>query len=269
MQNILIVDDDKEIVKAIEIYLERKKYQIFKAYDGIEALEQIKKNDINLIILDIMMPNKDGIETLTEIRKDKNIPVILLSAKSEDIDKIHGLNLGADDYITKPFNPAELIARVNALLRRYTNFETEETNNKNIIKNGGLIINDDLKKVTIDGKEIKLTPTEYNILKFLTENKGKVKKAKYITEYKAGDIMSGENVSHVWLSLGQCFDGSVVILHSSPAGVHISGTPTPKGAENSQAIKLANKYMSKYYPVWNKKYPVKPFDYLGKYSQFR
>ena len=102
-----------------------------------------------------------------------------------------------------------------------------------------------------------------------TENKGKVKKAKYITEYKAGDIMSGENISHVWLSLGQCFDGSVVILHSSPAGVHISGTPTPKGAENSQAIKLANKYMGKYYPVWNKKYPVKPFDYLGKYSQFR
>ena len=102
-----------------------------------------------------------------------------------------------------------------------------------------------------------------------TENKGKVKKAKYITEYKAGDIMSGESVSHVWLSLGPCNDGSVVILHSSPSGVHISGTPTPKGIENSHAIDLANKYMDKYYPVWNKKYPVKPFDYLGKYSQFR
>ena len=203
MQNILIVDDDKEIVKAIEIYLERKKYQIFKAFDGIEALEQIKQNDINLIILDIMMPNKDGIETLTEIRKDKNIPVILLSAKSEDIDKIHGLNLGADDYITKPFNPAELIARVNALLRRYTNFETEETNNKNIIKNGGLIINDDLKKVTIDGKEIKLTPTEYNILKFLTENKGKVYSIEDIyqkvwkDDYFASDNVIAVHIRHI------------------------------------------------------------------------
>ena len=116
MYNILVVDDDKEIVKTIEIYLERKKYQIFKAFDGIEALEQIKQNDINLIILDIMMPNKDGIETLTEIRKDKNIPVILLSAKSEDIDKIHGLNLGADDYITKPFSVRELMARVKGAL---------------------------------------------------------------------------------------------------------------------------------------------------------
>lgn len=203
MQNILIVDDDKEIVKAIEIYLERKKYQIFKAFDGIEALEQIKQNDINLIILDIMMPNKDGIETLKEIRKDKNIPVILLSAKSEDIDKIHGLNIGADDYITKPFNPAELIARVNALLRRYTNFETEETNNKNIIKNGGLIINDDLKKVTIDGKEIKLTPTEYNILKFLTENKGKVYSIEDIyqkvwkDDYFASDNVIAVHIRHI------------------------------------------------------------------------
>ena len=177
MQNILIVDDDKEIVKAIEIYLERKKYQIFKAFDGIE--------------------------TLTEIRKDKNIPVILLSAKSEDIDKIHGLNLGADDYITKPFNPSELIARVNALLRRYTNFETEATNNKNIIKNGGLIINDDLKKVTIDGKEIKLTPTEYNILKFLTENKGKVYSIEDIyqkvwkDDYFASDNVIAVHIRHI------------------------------------------------------------------------
>ena len=147
--------------------------------------------------------NKDGIETLTQIRKDKNIPVILLSAKSEDIDKIHGLNLGADDYITKPFNPAELIARVNALLRRYTNFETEETNNKNIIKNGGLIINDDLKKVTIDGKEIKLTPTEYNILKFLTENKGKVYSIEDIyqnvwkDDYFASDNVIAVHIRHI------------------------------------------------------------------------
>ena len=174
MYNILVVDDDKEIVKAIEIYLGRENYKIFKAYDGDEALKQIKGNDIHLVILDIMMPNKDGIETLEEIRKDKKIPVIMLSAKSEDVDKINGLNVGADDYVTKPFNPVELIARVNALIRRYTQFGAIEENKKDIIKNGELIIDDELKKVSVDGKEIKLTPTEYNILKFLTENKGKV-----------------------------------------------------------------------------------------------
>ena len=205
MKNILIVDDDTEIVKAIEIYLERKTYKIFKAYDGNEALQQIKKNNINLIILDIMMPNKDGIETLKEIRKEQNIPVILLSAKSEDIDKIHGLNIGADDYITKPFNPEELIARVNALIRRYTNFENEENENKNknIIKNGGLIIDNDLKKVTIDEKEIKLTPTEYNILKFLTENKGKVYSIEEIyqnvwkDDYFASDNVIAVHIRHI------------------------------------------------------------------------
>ena len=174
MYNILVVDDDKEIVKAIEIYLGRENYKIFKAYDGNEALKQIKENDIHLVILDIMMPNKDGIETLEEIRKDKKIPVIMLSAKSEDVDKINGLNVGADDYVTKPFNPVELIARVNALIRRYTQFGAIEETKKGVIKNGELIIDDELKKVSVDGKEIKLTPTEYNILKFLTENKGKV-----------------------------------------------------------------------------------------------
>ena len=174
MYNILVVDDDKEIVKAIEIYLGRENYKIFKAYDGEQALKQIKENDIHLVILDIMMPNKDGIETLEEIRKDKKIPVIMLSAKSEDVDKINGLNIGADDYVTKPFNPVELIARVNALIRRYTQFGAIQENKKGIIKSGELIIDDELKKVAVDGKEIKLTPTEYNILKFLTENKGKV-----------------------------------------------------------------------------------------------
>lgn len=184
MYNILVVDDDKEIVKAIEIYLGKENYKIIKAYDGEQALEEIKKNEIQLVILDIMMPNKDGLETLEEIRKDKNIPVIMLSAKSEDIDKINGLNVGADDYVTKPFNPVELIARVNALIRRYTKFGGENNVNdsdtassqkeENIIQNGELIINDDLKQVIVDGKEVKLTPTEYNILKFLTKNKGKV-----------------------------------------------------------------------------------------------
>ena len=190
MYNILVVDDDKEIVKAIEIYLGKENYKIYKAYDGKEALEQIKENNIHLVILDIMMPNKDGLETLEEIRQDKNIPVIMLSAKSEDIDKINGLNVGADDYVTKPFNPVELIARVNALIRRYTKFgaieEIEEK--RGIIKCGELIIDDELKKVTVDGKEVKLTPTEYNILKFLTENKGKV----FSIEEIYGNVWDGE-----------------------------------------------------------------------------
>lgn len=173
MYNILVVDDDKEIVKAIEIYLGKENYKIYKAYDGEEALQQISKTNIHLVILDIMMPNKDGLETLEEIRKKQNIPVIMLSAKSEDVDKINGLNIGADDYVTKPFNPIELIARVNALIRRYTKFGAMEEK-QGIIKNGELIIDDELKKVTVDGKDIKLTPTEYNILKFLTEHKGKV-----------------------------------------------------------------------------------------------
>ena len=173
MYNILVVDDDKEIVKAIEIYLGKENYKIFKAYDGEQALNQIKTNNIQLVILDIMMPQKDGIETLEEIRKDKRIPVIMLSAKSEDIDKINGLNCGADDYVTKPFNPVELIARVNALIRRYTQFGTIEEK-KNLIKSGELVIDDELKKISVDGQEVKLTPTEYNILKFLTQNKGKV-----------------------------------------------------------------------------------------------
>ena len=176
MYNILAVDDDKEIVKAIEIYLGKENYKVYKAYDGEEALKQIKNNQIHLVILDIMMPNKDGLETLEEIRKDKNIPVIMLSAKSEDIDKINGLNVGADDYVTKPFNPIELIARVNALIRRYTKFGAieEKGEKQGIIKSGELLIDDEFKKVIVDGVEVKLTPTEYNILKFLTENKGKV-----------------------------------------------------------------------------------------------
>ena len=183
MYNILVCDDDKEIVKAIEIYLNKEGYNVIKAFDGEEALKVLKNNAIHLIILDIMMPKKDGIETLNEIRKDKSIPVIILSAKSEDEDKIKGLNLGADDYVTKPFNPLELIARVNSGIRRYTklgNYEAEE--NKNIFKSGELVIDDNLKIVKVDEQEIKLTPTEYNILKFLTKNKGKVYSIEQIYE---------------------------------------------------------------------------------------
>ena len=177
MYNILVVDDDKEIVGAIEIYLKNEGYNILKAYNGEEALNVINKNEVHLIILDIMMPKKDGLETLEELRKTKNIPVILLSAKSEDYDKIGGLNQGADDYITKPFNPLELIARVKSQLRRYVSFGSlnkEENQGERIYSTAGLVLDDDTKKVTVDGKEVKLTATEFNILKFLLVNKGKV-----------------------------------------------------------------------------------------------
>lgn len=201
MYKILVVDDDKEIVKAIEIYLGKENYEIIKAYDGEQALEKIKQNEIQLVILDIMMPKKDGIETLEEIRKDRNIPVIILSAKSEDIDKINGLNIGADDYVTKPFNPIELIARVNALIRRYTKLgssikkSASGSETSNIIQDGELIINDELKQVIVDDKEVKLTPTEYNILKFLTKNKGKVFSIEEIyTNVWDGECYAAENV---------------------------------------------------------------------------
>ena len=174
MYNILVCDDDKAIVSAIEIYLNKEGYQVMKAYNGTECINILKNNQIHLIILDIMMPVKDGIDTLKEIREDTTIPVIMLSAKSEDTDKIHGLNLGADDYITKPFNPLELVARVNSNIRRYVKLGniTQIEENENICSTGELVINDNTKQVTVDEREIKLTPTEYNILKFLTKNKG-------------------------------------------------------------------------------------------------
>ena len=174
MYNILVCDDDKEIVEAIQIYLSKEGYNILKAYNGEEALKIIKNNEIHLIILDIMMPKINGIKVAEEIRKDKGIPIIMLSAKSEDIDKINGLNTGADDYVTKPFNPLELIARVNSQIRRYTTLGSIKKEEENLYKTGGLVINDDTKEVLIDEKQIKLTPTEYNILKFLTKNKGMV-----------------------------------------------------------------------------------------------
>ena len=177
MYNILVCDDEKEIVNAIEIYLSKEGYNILKAYNGKQALKVINENEIHLIILDIMMPELDGISVANEIRKTKSIPIIMLSAKSEDYDKVSGLNNGADDYITKPFNPIELIARVNSQIRRYTRLGSivdKESEKDNIYITGDLIIKDDIKQVTVDGVEVKLTPTEYNILKFLTKNKGKV-----------------------------------------------------------------------------------------------
>lgn len=172
--NILVVDDDKEIVDAIEIYLMQEGMNVVKAYDGNEALEQLKKNDIHLIILDVMMPVLDGIRTAMKIREFSSVPIIFLSAKSEDSDKILGLNMGADDYITKPFNPLELVARVKSNLRRYTTLGSIEVNEENIYRVGELVINDDTKEVTIDENLVKLTPIEYNILLLLVKNKGRV-----------------------------------------------------------------------------------------------
>lgn len=196
MYNILVCDDDKEIVKAIDIYLTREGYNVLKAYDGLECINVFKENEVHLVILDIMMPKQDGIETLKILRELSSIPVIMLSAKSEDEDKIIGLNLGADDYVTKPFNPLELIARVNSGIRRYIklgNYKQEESSNTYMT--GDLSINDDLKIVTVDGKQVKLTPTEYNILLFLLKNKGKVYSIDQIYENVwDGEAFGAENI---------------------------------------------------------------------------
>ena len=174
MYNILVCDDDKEIVEAIEIYLSQEGYHIFKAYDGVEALNILKKNDIHLLIIDVMMPKLDGIRATMKIREYSGIPIIILSAKSEDVDKILGLNIGADDYVTKPFNPLELVARVRSQLRRYTQLGTLNMESETVYRTGDLCVNDDEKTVTVDGEPVKLTPMEYNILRFLVINAGRV-----------------------------------------------------------------------------------------------
>ena len=180
MYNILVVDDDKEIVDSIEIYLKSEGFKIYKAYDGMKALEIITENDIHLILMDIMMPKLDGIKTCLKIRESKNIPIIMLSAKGEDSDKILGLNVGADDYITKPFNNLELVARVKSQLRRYEKpLSIEESS---VIKVKDLEIDTLLKKITVRGEEIKATATEYKILLLLASNLGRVFSIKEIYE---------------------------------------------------------------------------------------
>lgn len=175
MLNILVCDDDKEIVEAIEIYLIQEGYHVYKAYDGVQALELLEKEEIHLLIMDVMMPRLDGIRATLKIRENMSLPIIILSAKSEDADKILGLNIGADDYITKPFNPLELVARVKSQLRRYTQLgSTARSDNQSEFRTGGLVIRDDLKEVTVDGEKVKLTPIEYNILLLLVKNQGKV-----------------------------------------------------------------------------------------------
>ena len=176
MQTILVCDDDKQIVEAIDIYLTGEGFQVIKAYDGYEALELLETHAVDLMIVDVMMPGLDGIRTTLKGRETSSIPIIILSAKSEDTDKILGLNIGADDYITKPFNPLELVARVKSHMRRYTqlgNLNNQQSSDQ-IYKCGGLLINDDNKEVTVDDELIKLTPIEYNILLLLVKNAGKV-----------------------------------------------------------------------------------------------
>lgn len=174
MANILVCDDDKEIVDAIEIYLSQDGYKIYKAYDGEQAIQILDKEEIHLLIMDIMMPKLDGIRATLKIREYSSIPIIILSAKSEDTDKILGLNIGADDYICKPFNPLELVARVKSNLRRYTSLGSLTGENKAIYQVGGMVLNDDTKQVTVDDEPVKMTPIEYNILLLLMKNQGRV-----------------------------------------------------------------------------------------------
>lgn len=175
MANILICDDDKEIVDAIEIYLKTEGYKVYKAYDGEEAIRILNAEDIQLLIMDVMMPKLDGIHATLKIREYSSIPIIMLSAKTEDTDKILGLNVGADDYVSKPFNPLELIARVKSNLRRYTKLgNMSAPEESNVYRIGGLCMDDDTKEVTVDGEPVRLTPIEYSILLLLVKNPGRV-----------------------------------------------------------------------------------------------
>lgn len=170
---VLVTDDDQDIRDGIEIYLKNEGYQVLKASDGIEALTILETNDVHLILLDIMMPNMDGIQATFKIRSERNIPIIMLSAKAEDFDKIHGLSVGADDYVTKPFHPMELMARVKSQLRRYIHLGTFKEQ-QSIIQIDGLALDMDAKEVTLDGESVRLTPIEYKITELLMTNAGRV-----------------------------------------------------------------------------------------------
>ena len=184
--HVLIVEDDKEIRDGIEIYLKSQGYEVYKAADGVEGLEQIRNNEIHLAIVDVMMPRKDGIQMVMEMRKDYDFPVIMLSAKSEEVDKIMGLNMGADDYVTKPFTPLELLARVNSHLRRYRHYlekiEADKDPQERIYRVGGLELDEEKVELRVDGNLVKLTPMEYKILLLLMKNPGRVYSADEIYE---------------------------------------------------------------------------------------
>ncbi|MBQ2858389.1 MAG: response regulator transcription factor [Bacteroidaceae bacterium] len=195
--NVLVVDDDREIVDSISIFLSGEGYKAIKAYDGIEALDALSENEVHLMILDIMMPKLDGIKTLMKLRESRNIPVILLSAKSEDADKIFGLTAGADDYVTKPFNPSELMARVKSQLRRYTTLGSIGKQNGEIVIDG-LSVNTESKTVKVDGEPVRLTPVEYKILELLVRNRGRV--------FSAEDIYS-----NVWNEQSAVSDNTIAV----------------------------------------------------------
>ncbi len=197
MTNILICDDEKDIVTALQIYLNAEGYTTFTANTGSQALEIIEEQPIHLVLMDIMMPGLDGIAATAKLRQTSNIPVILLTAKSEDTDKVLGLNIGADDYVTKPFNPVELIARVKSQLRRYIQLGGAQPKDT-ILQIGGLELDDDSKTVTLDGEAINLTPLEYSILKLLMENPGKV-------------FSSGQIYAKVWNNTAFGADGTVAV----------------------------------------------------------
>lgn len=186
MNHVLIVEDDKEIREGVKIYLKSKGYEVSEAADGVEGLEIIEKEEIHLAIVDVMMPRMDGITMTMKLREKYDFPVIFLSAKSEEVDKILGLDMGADDYVTKPFTPMELLARVNSQLRRYRKF-MEKLEKKEVMKNiyviGGLELNEDTKEVSVDGEPVKVTPTEYKILLLLMKHAGRVFSAEEIYEW--------------------------------------------------------------------------------------
>ena len=182
INHVLIVEDDKEIREGVQIYLQSQGYKVFQAADGIEGLEVLEKEEIHLAIIDIMMPRMDGIRMTMKLREKYDFPVIMLSAKSEEVDKITGLNIGADDYVTKPFTPMELMARVNSQLRRYRRFLEKLVPQENVHVIGGLEINEDTVEVTMDGNPVKLTPIEYKILLLLAKNPGRVFSSEEIYE---------------------------------------------------------------------------------------
>lgn len=192
MYNILVCDDERDIVSALQIYLEAEGYKVFTAYNGNEAINVFSNNEIHLILMDIMMPQMDGITAMVKIREVSNVPIILLTAKSEDTDKVLGLNVGADDYITKPFNPVELLARVRSQIRRFTKLGGNiSLENDEILTIGSISINDASKTVQTDGETVNLTPTEYEILKLLMKNKGRVMSQKEIYESVRNEMAFG------------------------------------------------------------------------------
>ena len=181
MYNVLVCDDDKAILESIRIYLDNEGYNVITASDGAQALEKIEDNDIHCVVLDIMMPRLDGLKATLKIREKYNFPIILLSAKSEDTDKITGLGFGADDYVTKPFNPLELVARVKSQIRRYVNFGSLSITKSQLV-NGGLVLDTDAKALFVDGEPVKVTPIEYKIMEFLMKNIGRVLSSSQIYE---------------------------------------------------------------------------------------